>query len=40
MIKLFKEKYYHLPQYIGQEFSSELIEITGIKTLESEIIRI
>jgi len=40
MIELFKEKYYHLPQYIGQEFSSELIEMTGIKTLETEIIRI
>jgi hypothetical protein len=40
MIELFKEKYYHLPQYIGQEFSTELIEMTGIKTLESEIIRI
>ena len=40
MIELFKDEYYNLPQYIGQEISSEILDMTGIKILENKLMTV
>lgn len=37
MIELFKDEYYNLPQYIGLEKSSDILDMTGINILEKKI---
>lgn len=40
IIELFEDRYYNLPQYIGQGFSSEILDKTGIRVLENKLIAV